>query len=191
MCEFAGCELAHAASSMVAALLQLLVANVLTDCFMLCNCGAKLHQSACNNAACQQALVLAGMTNLPIVLRRMRHDSLGESIHKRDVNDGQHGQPAMGLLLQVSRHRRHSELAYVFFTWRMASSRCSIWCATRQRRLRSDRTRVAGGRAVLLLLCCWPSGARGPLLGLLLLLELLVVLLAVLLFLLLVVAVQQ
>ena len=32
---------------------------------------------------------------------------------------------------------------------------------------------------MLLLLCCWPSGARGPLLWLLLLLELLVVLLAV------------
>ena len=42
-----------------------------------------------------------------------------------------------------------------------------------------------------LLLCRWPSGARGLLLWLLLLLELLVVLLAVLLLLLLVVAVQQ
>ena len=29
LCEFAGCELAHAASSMLAALLHLLVANVL------------------------------------------------------------------------------------------------------------------------------------------------------------------
>ena len=54
LCEFAGCELAHAASSMVAALLQLLVANVLTDCFMLCNCGATLHQSTGTNAACQR-----------------------------------------------------------------------------------------------------------------------------------------
>ena len=63
---------------------------------------------------------------------------------------------------------------------------------TFQLRTRSDRVRVAGGRAVLqLLLCCWPSGARGHLLWLLLLLELLVVLLAVLLLLLLVVAVQQ
>ena len=42
-----------------------------------------------------------------------------------------------------------------------------------------------------LLLCCWPSGARGLLPWLLLLLELLVVLLAVLLLLLLVVAVQK
>ena len=60
----------------------------------------------------------------------------------------------------------------------------------RQRRIRSDRVRVADGRAVLLLLCCWPSGARGPLLWLLLLQELLVVLLAVLLLLLLVLVVQ-
>ena len=44
---------------------------------------------------------------------------------------------------------------------------------------------------MLLLLCSWPSGARGHLLWLELLLELLVVLLAVLLLLLLVVAVQQ
>ena len=54
LCEFAGWELVHAASSMVAALLQLLVANVLTDCFMLCNCGATLHQSTGTNAACQR-----------------------------------------------------------------------------------------------------------------------------------------
>ena len=44
---------------------------------------------------------------------------------------------------------------------------------------------------MLLLLCSWPSGARGPLLWLLLLLELLVVLPAVLLLLLPVVAVHQ
>ena len=43
---------------MVAALLQLLVANVLADFFMLCICGAKLHQSTCNNAACQLTMVL-------------------------------------------------------------------------------------------------------------------------------------
>ena len=100
------------------------------------------------------------------------------------------GQPALGLLLQGSTNGLHSELTYVFGTWRISSSGSSIWCAIRQRRIRGDRTRVAGGRAVLLLLCCWPSGARGPLLWLLLLLELLVVLLAVLLLLLLVVVVQ-
>ena len=44
---------------------------------------------------------------------------------------------------------------------------------------------------MLLLLCCWPSGARGPLLWLPLLLELLVVVLAALLLLLPVVAVHQ
>ena len=132
-------------------------------------------------------MLLAGMTNLPIVLRRMRHDSLGESIHKRNVNGGQLGQPAMGLLLQASRHRRHSEVAYVFGTWRISSSRSSICCAGRRRRLRSDRARVAGGRAVQLLLSRWPSGARVLLLWLLLLLELVVVVLAVLRLLLLVV----
>jgi len=101
------------------------------------------------------------------------------------------GQPAMGLLLQGSTSGLHLELAYVFGTWRISSSRSSIWCADCQRRLRSDRARVAGGRAVLLLLGCWPIGARGLLLWLLLLLELLVVLQAVLLLLLLVVVVQE
>ena len=150
-----------------------------------------MQHSTGTNAACQQALVLAAMTKLHIVMRVMRHDSPAESNIKLNVNGGNNGQPALGLLLQGSTNRLHSELTYVFGTWRISSSRSSIWCATRQRRIRSDRTRVAGGRAVLLLLCCWPSGARGPLLWLLLLLELLVVLLAVLLLLLLVVAVQQ
>ena len=58
LCEFAGWELVHAASSMVAALLQLLVANVLTNCFVLCNCGAILLQSTGTTAACQLMLVL-------------------------------------------------------------------------------------------------------------------------------------
>ena len=58
LCEFAGWELVHAASSMVAALLQLLVANVLTNCFVLCNCGATLLQFTGTNAACQLMLVL-------------------------------------------------------------------------------------------------------------------------------------
>ena len=54
LCEFAGCDVAQAASSMVAALLLLLVANVLTDCFMLQICGATLQQSTGTNAACQR-----------------------------------------------------------------------------------------------------------------------------------------
>ena len=125
-CEFAGWVLVDAALSSAIAMLQLLVVGVVDTCFLLWFCGAILQHSTCTNAACQQALVLAGMRNLPIVLRRMRHDSLGESIHKRNVNGGQPGQPAMGLLLQVSRHRRHSEVAYVFFAWRMSSSRSWI-----------------------------------------------------------------
>ena len=138
-----------------------------------------------------QALVPAAMMNLHVMMCMMRHDELAESNRKRNVNGGQHSQPALGLLLQGSTRRLHSELTYVFGTWRISSSRSSICCAARQRRLRSDRARVAGGRAVQLLLCCWPIGARGLLLRLLLLLELLVVLLAVLLLLLLVVVVQE
>ena len=132
------------------------------------------------------------VVKLPITMCMMRQESLGRSAFVTYVNGGLPAQPAMSLLLQCSTHRQDSELAYLFCTWRKASSRSSISCATRQRRLWIDRARVAGGRAVLqLLLCCWPSGARGLLLWLLLLLELLVVLLAVLLLLLLVVAVQQ
>ena len=190
-CELAGWVLADAASSPAAALLQLLVVHVLNICILLWICGAMLQQSTCINAACQQTLVLAAMTELPIVMGRMRHGSLGASTLKRNINGGLLAQPAMGLLQQGSRQRRHSELAYVFFAWRMSFSRSSFCCATRQRRLRTDRTRVAGSRAVLLLLCCWPSGARGLLLWLLLLLELVVVVLAVLLLLLRVVVVQE
>ena len=101
---------------MVAALLLLLVANVLTDFFMLWICGATLHQSTGTNAACQQALVLAAMTNSPIMVRRMRQCSLGESTFKRNVNAALLAQPALGLLQQCSRQRRHSEKAYVFCT---------------------------------------------------------------------------
>ena len=150
-----------------------------------------LQDSAVTNAACQQALVLAAMTKLHIVMRVMRHDSSAEPNINRNVNGGNIGQPAMGMLLQGSTDRLHSEMTHVFGTWRISHSRCSIWCATRQLRTRSDQARAAGGRAVLLLLCCWPSGARRLLLWLLLLLELVVVVLAVLLLLLLVVVVQQ
>ena len=128
--------------------------------------------------------------NSSVMVFMVGHNSLDGLAFVYNVNDGLPAQPALSLLLQRSRHRRHTELAYVFFTWRMASSRSSICGATRQRHLRTDRARAAGGRAVLLLLCCWPSGARGLLLWLLLLLELVVVMLAVLLLLLLVVVVQ-
>ena len=153
-CEFAGWVLVDAASSPAAALLQLLVVHVLNICILLWICGAMLQQSTCINAACQQTLVPAAMTELPIVMGRMRHGSLGASTLKRNVNGGMLAQPALGLLQQGSRERRHSEVAYVFRTWRMSFSRPSFWCAARQRRLRSDRDRVAGGRAVLLLLWC-------------------------------------
>ena len=129
--------------------------------------------------------------NSSVVLVMIGHNQLDGLALVCNANGGLPAQPALSLLLQRSRRRRHSELAYAFLTWRMASSRSSISCATGQRRLQIDRARVAGGRAELLLLCCWPSGARGHLLWLLLLLELLVVLLVVLLLLLLVEVVQQ
>ena len=118
-CEFAGWMLVDAASSTAVALLQLLVVDALNTCNLLCICGAMLQQSTGTNAACQQTLVLASVTNSPIVMLRMRQYLLGASILKRNVNGGLLGQPALGLLLQRPRHRRHTELAYVFFTWRM------------------------------------------------------------------------
>ena len=129
--------------------------------------------------------------NLSITMTMIRRDSLGGSAFINHVNGGLSAQPAMSLLFQRSRHRHTPELAMSFCTWITAFSPPFICGATRQRQFRTDRARVAGGRAVLLLLCCWPSGARGLLLWLLLLLELLVVVLAVLLLLLLVVVVQQ
>ena len=118
-----GWVLVDAALSSDISLLQLLVVGVVNTFFLLCNCGAILQHFTCTNAAWQQALVLAAMTNLPIVLLEMRHDSLGESSLKRNANGGHCGQPAFGLLLQVSRHWRHMETAYVFCTRRTAFSR--------------------------------------------------------------------
>ena len=123
--------------------------------------------------------MLAAITNSPFMLRRMRQYSLGESTVERDANAAPLAQPALGLLLQGSTSWLHSELTYVFGTWRISSSRSSIRCARRQRRTRSDRVRVADGRAVQLLLRCWPSGARGLLLLLVLLVLVLLVLLLV------------
>ena len=108
---------------MVAALLLLLVVDVLNVCNLLCISGAMLQHSTGTNTACQQALVLAAMTNLHIVMSMMRHDSLAESNLKRNVNGGQHWQPALSLLLQRSTRRLLSEVAYVFGTWRISSSR--------------------------------------------------------------------
>ena len=85
-------------------------------------------QSTCTNAACQLTLVLASVANLPIALFMMRRDSLDEYAFIRKANGGLPGQPAMSLLLQRSEHRP-TELAYLFFTWRMTSSRSSVSCA--------------------------------------------------------------
>ena len=80
------------------------------------------------NAAYQLTLVLASVTNSPIAMFMMRRDSLDESAFIRKANGDLPGQPAMSLLLQRSEHRP-TELAYLFFTWRMTSSRSSVSCA--------------------------------------------------------------
>ena len=63
------------------------------------------------------------------------------------------------LLLKNMRRVWSSELASLFYMWRTASSRSFSRCADRRRRLRAAGMSGAGRRAVLLLLCCWPSGA--------------------------------
>ena len=82
------------------------------------------------NAAYQLTLVLASVTNSLIAMSMMRRDALDDNDYIRKANDGLHGQAAMSLLLQCSRRRQHTELAYLFFTWRMAFSRSSICGAT-------------------------------------------------------------
>ena len=134
-CEFVGWVLVDAALSSDISLLHLLVVGVVNTFFLLYNCGAILQHFTCTNAAWQHALVLAAMTNLPIVLLESRHEPLGEYSLKRNANGGNCGQPAFGMLLQGSTHRLHLELTYVFGTWRISCSRCSIWCAIRQQRI--------------------------------------------------------
>ena len=63
------------------------------------------------------------------------------------------------LLLKNMRRVWSSELASLFYMWKTASSRSFSRCADRRRRLRAAGMSGAGRRAVLLLLCCWPSGA--------------------------------
>ena len=114
--EFAGWELVHAASSMVVALLQLLVAVVLTNCFVLCNCGATLLQSTGTNAQCCLPADVGALSvvNLSITMPMVRRNSLGESAFINHVNGGLSAQPAMSLLFQRSRHRHTPELAMSF-----------------------------------------------------------------------------
>ena len=179
---FAGWVLVDAAlSPAVVALLQLLVVEVLNTCFLLCICGAMLQQSTRTNAACQQILVLASVTNLPIMMLKMRRDLLGESAFIRNVNDGLHRQPAMSLLL----------LSDLFFMSRTTFSPSSIWCQRSPHRLAACGTRGASRRAVLLLLCCWPSGARALLLWLLVAVVEVLLLLVMLMLLPLVIVIQQ
>eukprot|EP00964_Phaeocystis_antarctica_P107448 scaffold72168_cov55-Phaeocystis_antarctica.AAC.3 len=64
------------------------------------------------------------------------------------------------LLLKNMWRAWSSELASLFYMWRTASSRSFSRCADRWCRLRAAGMSGAGRRAVLLLRCCWPSGAR-------------------------------
>ena len=89
---------------------------MLNTCFSLCICGGMVLHSTCTNAAYQLTLVLASVTNSLIAMSMMRRDSLDDNDFVRKANGGLHGQAAMSLLLQCSRPRRHTELAYLFFT---------------------------------------------------------------------------
>ena len=65
-----------------------------------------------------------------------------------------------GILLLKNMWRAwSSELASLFYMWSTTSSRSFSRCADRRRQLRAAGMSGAGGRAVLLLPCCWPSGA--------------------------------
>ena len=59
LCKFVGWELVHAASSMVAVLWQLLVANVLTNCFVIhrlhCCLPADVGASSIVNLSCSES----------------------------------------------------------------------------------------------------------------------------------------
>ena len=121
LCKFVGWELVHAASSMVAVLWQLLVANVLTNCFVI-------HRHQC----CLPADVGASsVVNLSITMRMTRQDSLGGSAFIKYANVGLSAQPATSLLFQRSGHRRAPEPAMSFCTWRTAFSPSFICGATR------------------------------------------------------------
>ena len=61
-------------------------------------------------------LVLAPVVNSSVVVLMIGHNSLDGLAFICNINGGMSAQPALSLLLQRSRHRRHTELAYVFFT---------------------------------------------------------------------------
>ena len=134
LCAFSGWELVDAALSTAVALLQLLVVRVLNISFVLCKCGANLasvHKHQC----CLPAVIgAASVVNVPVVMLTTGLNSLVSLAFIHNVNGGLPGQPAMSLLLQRSEHRRPTESANLFFTWRTAFSLSSICCAKRQRR---------------------------------------------------------
>ena len=59
------------------------------------------------------------VVNSSVMVFMIGHNSLDGLAFVCNINGGLPAQPALSLLLQRSRRRRHTELAYVFFTWRM------------------------------------------------------------------------
>ena len=133
-CAFSGWELVDAALSTAVALLQLLVVRVLNISFVLCKCGANLASVHKHQCCLPAAIGAASVVNVPVVMLTTGLNSLVSLAFIHNVNGGLPGQPAMSLLLQRSEHRRPTESANLFFTWRTAFSPSSICCAKRQRR---------------------------------------------------------
>ena len=134
LCAFSGWELVDAALSTAVALLQLLVVRVLNISFVLCKCGANLASVHKHQCCLPAAIGAASVVNVPVVMLTTGLNSLVSLAFIHNVNGGLPGQPAMRLLLQRSEHRRPTESANLFFTWRTAFSPSSICCAKRQRR---------------------------------------------------------
>ena len=93
---------------------------------------APIHRHQCCLPA---TLVLAPVVNSSVMLVMIGHNQPNGLAPVCNVNGGLPAQPALSLLLQGSTRWLHSELTYVFGTWRISSSRSSIWCAMRQRRI--------------------------------------------------------
>ena len=100
------------------------------------------------------------IVNSPITVHVAQASSLDVLVLVGEVGM-QAGLQSNGTLLLKNMWRAwSSELASLFYMWRTVSSRSFSRCADRWCRLRAAGMSGAGRRAVLLLRCCWPSGAR-------------------------------
>jgi len=167
LCGLVGSIVLRATFSPTAAgwLLELLVVRLLAASCVLHICGATghcwLHAALC--AGCWLVLVPRhhlGLLHREFVMSETQSSSIiVPGFICKSVVACWHNQHE-GWLHQRVWRARPPDLADVSCTWRTASSRSSVRCADRRRRLRAARTSGAGRRAVLPLLCCWPSGAR-------------------------------